>query len=100
MRARDKIDHVGSAPLIALSKLSPFMLYNQPMMNRYFRTEINGNAQDCDQLIKDLRNSQWDLYVDFQGYLIVSEGEWDKLEKLAKEHHCELDCLSQVQQAA
>ena len=76
------------------------MLFNQPMMNRYFRTEINGNAQDCDQLIKDLRNSQWDLYVDFQGYLIVSEAEWNKLEKLAKDYNCELDCLSQVQQAA
>ncbi len=99
MRARDKINHAGSGSLFALGKFAPSSLAT-PMMNRYFRAEINGNVQDCDQLIKDLRNSQWDLYVDFQGYLVVSDEDWDKLENLAKEYNCELDCLSQVQQAA
>ena len=99
MRARDKTNHAGSGSLFALGKLSPSS-FNSPMMNTYFRAEINGNVQDCDQLIKDLRNSQWDLYVDFQGYLVVSDADWDKLENLAKDYNCALDCLSQVQQAA
>lgn len=68
-------------------------------MTSYFRAEINGNAQDCAKLINELRDSKWDIYVD-GGYLIVSEIEWDRLEQLATTYHCEINSLSQVQQAA
>ena len=69
-------------------------------MNEYFRAEINGDAQNCAQLISELRNNNWDLSVDQQGYLIVSEQEWSRLENFAKAHDCALEPLGQIQQAA
>jgi hypothetical protein len=69
-------------------------------MTEYFRAEINGDAQNCARLINTLRSSDWNLFVDQQGYLIVSEFEWDRLEQLAKTHHCELEALGPMQQAA
>ncbi|MBS1806893.1 MAG: hypothetical protein JST84_01720 [Acidobacteria bacterium] len=69
-------------------------------MNEYFRAEINGDAQNCAKLITELRNSNWNLSVDKEGYLIVSELEWDRLERLAKAYSCELEALGQIQQAA
>lgn len=69
-------------------------------MTGYFRAEINGDAQNCAKLINELRNNNWDLSVDQQGYLIVSEQAWDRLERLARAHDCSLEALGQVQQAA
>ncbi|HEX4946549.1 MAG TPA: hypothetical protein VFZ34_07805 [Blastocatellia bacterium] len=69
-------------------------------MTEYFRAEINGEAQACAQLIQELRTSTWDLFVDNQGYLVVSEAEWDKLDQFAQAHHCQLEALGLYQQAA
>lgn len=69
-------------------------------MTEYFRAEINGDAQACAKLIQNLRNGNWNLFVDQQGYLVVAESEWDKLELLAQEYHCQLEALGQYQQAA
>ena len=69
-------------------------------MTDYFRAEINGEAQACAQLIQDLRNSNWNLFVDQQGYLVVAELEWERLDHLAQQYHCQLEALGQYQQAA
>jgi len=69
-------------------------------MTEYFRAQINGDAQACAKLIQDLRNSDWNLFVDQQGYLVVAESEWDRLDTLAQNYHCELEALGQYQQAA
>lgn len=69
-------------------------------MTEYFRAEINGDAQACARLIQDLRNSDRDLLVDQQGYLIVAESEWDNLDQLAQQYHCRLEARGQYQQAA
>jgi hypothetical protein len=69
-------------------------------MTEYFRAEINGEAQACARLIQNLRNNDWDLLVDQQGYLIVAESEWDKLDQLAQEYQCQLEPRGQYQQAA
>ena len=69
-------------------------------MTEYFRAEINGDAQACAKLINDLRNSNWNLFVDQQGYLVVAESEWNKLDQLAQQYHCQLESLGQYQQAA
>lgn len=69
-------------------------------MTRYFRAAINGDAQDCAKLINELRSNDWNLSVDQQGYLIVSEQEWGKLDHLAQAYNCQLEALGQVQQAA
>ncbi len=69
-------------------------------MTEYFRAEINGEAQACARLIQDLRNNDWDLLVDQQGYLIVAESEWDRLDQLAQQYQCRLEARGQYQQAA
>ena len=69
-------------------------------MTEYFRAEINGEAQACAKLIAELRNSNWNLSVDQQGYLVVAGQEWDRIEQLAHQHHCQLEALGQYQQAA
>jgi hypothetical protein len=69
-------------------------------MTGYFRAVINGDAQNCAKLINELRSSNWNLSVDRQGYLIVYEQEWERLEHLAQVHDCELEVLGQIQQAA
>lgn len=69
-------------------------------MTGYFRAALNGDAQNCAKLINELRANNWDLSVDRQGYLIVSEHEWEKLEQLARAYECELEGLGQVLQAA
>ena len=69
-------------------------------MTEYFRAAINGDAQNCAKLIQELRNSNLNLSVDQQGYLIVAEREWEKLERLAQTYNCQLEALGQVQQAA
>ncbi len=69
-------------------------------MTEYFRAEINGDAQACAKLINDLRNSKWNLFVDQQGYLIVAESEWGRLDQLALQYQCQLESLGQYQQAA
>lgn len=69
-------------------------------MTEYFRAEINGDAQACARLIQDLRNNDWDLLVDQQGYLIVAEAEWDRLDQLAQQYQCRLEARGQYQQAA
>jgi hypothetical protein len=69
-------------------------------MTEYFRAEINGEAQDCARLIQKLRNGNWNLFVDQQGYLVVADSEWETLEQLAQEHHCQMEPLGQYQQAA
>jgi hypothetical protein len=69
-------------------------------MTEYFRAEINGDAQACAKLIHDLRNSAWDLFVDQHGYLVIAEYEWERLDQLAQQYHCQLEALGQYQQAA
>ncbi len=69
-------------------------------MTEYFRAEINGDAQACAKLIQDLRSSNWNLFVDQQGYLVVAESEWNKLDQLAQQYHCQLEAMGQYQQAA
>lgn len=69
-------------------------------MDRYFRAEINGDAQNCAKLINELRHSNWNLSVDQEGYLIIAEHEWERLAHLANAHDCELEVLGQIQQAA
>jgi hypothetical protein len=69
-------------------------------MTEYFRAEINGDAQDCAKLIQNLRTSNWNLFVDQQGYLVVAESEWNKLDQLAQQYCCQLEALGQYQQAA
>lgn len=69
-------------------------------MTGYFRAAINGDAQNCAKLINELRNSNLNLSVDQEGYLIVSEYEWERLELLAQSYNCQLEALGQVQQAA
>lgn len=69
-------------------------------MASYFRVEINGNAQNCAKLISELRSGDWNLSVDQEGYLVVSELEWERLEQTASTFQCTIDSLGQVQQAA
>lgn len=69
-------------------------------MTDYFRAEINGEAQACAQFIQNLRSSNWNLFVDQQGYLVVAEQEWERLEQLAQQYRCQLEALGQYQQAA
>lgn len=69
-------------------------------MASYFRVEINGDAQNCAKLISELRSGDWNLSVDQEGYLVVSELEWERLEQTASTFQCTIDSLGQVQQAA
>jgi hypothetical protein len=69
-------------------------------MTGYFLAAINGDAQNCAKFINELRNSNWDLSVDQQGYLIIAEREWERLDRLARAHECVLESLGEVQQAA
>lgn len=69
-------------------------------MTEYFRAEINGDAQACAKLINDLRNNNWNLFVDQQGYLVVADSEWEQLDQLAQQYYCQLESLGQYQQAA
>lgn len=69
-------------------------------MASYFRIEINGDAQNCAKLISELRSGDWNLSVDQEGYLVVSELEWERLEQTASTFQCTIDSLGQVQQAA
>lgn len=69
-------------------------------MTEYFRAEINGDAQASAKLILDLRDSNWNLFVDQQGYLVVAESEWERLDQLAQQYHCQLESLGQYRQAA
>lgn len=69
-------------------------------MTEYFRVEINGDAQSSAKLIHDLRDRNWNLFVDQQGYLVVAESEWERLDQLAQQYHCQLESLGQYRQAA
>ncbi len=69
-------------------------------MTRYLSAEIDGNAANSAQLIAELRGRPEELCVDRRGFLLIPEQQWEAVERLADEHHCELRPVKKSREAA
>jgi hypothetical protein len=69
-------------------------------MNKFLRAEIDGEAAACAALITELREANYPLLLDGEGFLLVPVEEWDELERIANGYGCELYNLEMARRAA
>ena len=69
-------------------------------MTRYLSAEIDGQAENSARLIMELRARHEELLVDRHGFLLVPEQQWEAIERLAEEHHCQLRPIKKSREAA
>ncbi len=70
------------------------------MANRYVCAEIDGQAYSCAELIHELRQKHQELLIDQEGFLLIPKAQWNKVQKLAAKHQCELRSLESSREAA
>jgi hypothetical protein len=69
-------------------------------MHQYLRAEIDGDAAHSAALISELRQQDFSLFIDRDGFLLVPEAEWKEMELMAERFECQLYSLAAAQQAA
>lgn len=69
-------------------------------MNNYLRVELNGEAASCAALIAELRQGDYSLLIDRDGFLLIPQSDWEVLEQLADSFDCELESLEFSRRAA
>lgn len=69
-------------------------------MQKFLRAEIDGDAASCAAFISELRQSEFSLLIDWEGFLLVPESEWEEVEFLADSFGCNLFSPSFAQRAA
>jgi hypothetical protein len=69
-------------------------------MSNFLRAEIDGEAAACAALIAELRQADYPLMLDRDGFLLIPVEDWDELERIANGHGCELYNLEMARRAA
>lgn len=69
-------------------------------MKEYLRVEIDGEVANSGALISELREREYPVSIDNEGYLLVSLAKWKELEEIASRHRCELYNPELTRQAA
>lgn len=69
-------------------------------MDKYLRVEIDGEAAECGALIAELRETDFQVFIDSEGFLLVPEQMWGELSGMAERYGCELSYPEWSLQAA